>query len=36
MGLIGNAVGAMAVGMIGNRTAVERTPLVRFLISLFK
>ena len=36
MGLIGNAVGAMAVGMIGNRTAIERTPLVRFLISLFK
>jgi rfaE bifunctional protein nucleotidyltransferase chain/domain len=36
MGLIGNAVGAMAVGMIGNRGPVERTPLVRFLISLFK
>jgi cytidyltransferase-like protein len=36
MGLIGNAVGAMAVGMVGNRAAVERTPLVRFLISLFK
>jgi rfaE bifunctional protein nucleotidyltransferase chain/domain len=36
MGLIGNAVGAMAVGMVGNRGAVERTPLIRFLISLFK
>lgn len=36
MGLIGNAVGAMAVGMIGNKTPIERTPLLRFLISLFK
>jgi cytidyltransferase-like protein len=36
MGLIGNAVGAMAVGVIGNRGPIERTPLLRFLISLFK
>lgn len=36
MGLIGNAAGAMAVGTIGNRAPIERTPLVRFLISLFK
>ena len=36
MGLIGNAVGAMAVGIIGNRGPIERTPLLRFLISLFK
>lgn len=36
MGLIGNAVGAMAVGTIGNREPIRRTPLVRFLISLFK
>lgn len=36
MGLIGNAAGAMAVGMIGNRAAVDRTALVRFIISLFK
>lgn len=36
MGLIGNAAGAMAVGMVGNSSAVERTPLIRFLISLFK
>jgi bifunctional ADP-heptose synthase (sugar kinase/adenylyltransferase) len=36
MGLIGNAVGAMAVGMVGNKAPIERTPLIRFLISLFK
>lgn len=36
LGLIGNAAGAMAVGTIGNRAPVERTPLLRFLISLFK
>lgn len=36
MGLICNAVGAMAVETIGNRTPIERTPLLRFLGSLFK
>lgn len=36
MGLVCNAVGAMAVETVGNRTSIERTPLLRFLGSLFK
>lgn len=36
MGLICNAVGAMAVETVGNRSPIERTPLLRFLGSLFK
>ncbi|MCE9606499.1 MAG: adenylyltransferase/cytidyltransferase family protein [Planctomycetia bacterium] len=36
MGLICNAVGAMAVETVGNRAPIERTPLLRFLCSLFK
>lgn len=36
LGLIGNAVGALAVTVVGNRTPIDRTGLVRTLISLFK
>lgn len=36
LGVIGNSVGAMAVGVVGNRTAIEKTPLVRTIVSLFK
>lgn len=36
MGVIGNAVGAMAVATVGNRNPINRTALVRFLISLMK
>jgi rfaE bifunctional protein nucleotidyltransferase chain/domain len=36
MGLVCNAVGAMAVETIGNRTPIERTPLLRFFGALFK
>ena len=36
MGLVCNAVGAMAVETVGNRSSIERTPLLRFLGSLFK
>jgi len=36
LGLIGNAVGALAVTVVGNRSAIDRTALVRTLISLFK
>lgn len=36
LGVIGNAVGALAVGVVGNRSPIERTMLTRTLISLFK
>ena len=35
-GFIGNAVGAMAVGIVGNKTAVERIPLLKFVTTLLK
>jgi rfaE bifunctional protein nucleotidyltransferase chain/domain len=36
MALVGNAVGAMAVEIIGNRTAIDRVGLQKFLVSLIK
>jgi rfaE bifunctional protein kinase chain/domain/rfaE bifunctional protein nucleotidyltransferase chain/domain len=36
LALIANAVGALAVAVVGNRSAVDRTALVRTIISLFK
>ena len=36
MALVGNAVGAMAVEIIGNRSAIERVALQKFLVSLLK
>ena len=34
--LLGNAAGAIKVGILGLRTAVERAPLLRFVASLLK
>lgn len=36
LGVIGNAVGAMAVSIIGNRSAVDHVGLMKFLVSLMK
>jgi sugar/nucleoside kinase (ribokinase family) len=36
MGVVGNAVGAMAVGTVGNRAPIDRTALKRFIISIMK
>ncbi len=36
VGLVANAVGAMAVGIVGNRAPIDRTQLKRFVVSLFK
>lgn len=36
VGLIGNAVGAQAVATVGNREAIERVPLLKYLESLLK
>ncbi|MEM7348014.1 MAG: PfkB family carbohydrate kinase, partial [Chloroflexota bacterium] len=36
IGFIGNAVGAQAVGMVGNKRAVGRVPLFKHLESLLK
>ncbi len=36
LGFIGNAVGALAVRIIGNRTPVEPVPLFKFITSLLK
>ena len=36
MALVGNAVGAMAVEIIGNRSAIDRVALQKFLVSLLK
>ena len=33
---IGNAVGALAVRIVGNRTPVEATPLMKFITTLLK
>jgi rfaE bifunctional protein nucleotidyltransferase chain/domain len=35
-GLIGNAVGAIKVGIVGHRTSVEKVPLKKFLTTLLK
>ncbi len=36
VGLIGNAVGAQAVATVGNREAIKRVPLLKYLESLLK
>ena len=36
IGFIGNAVGALAVRIIGNRTPVEPVPLFKFITALLK
>jgi sugar/nucleoside kinase (ribokinase family) len=36
VGVIGNAVGAMKVGIVGHRRSVEKTPVVKFLTALLK
>jgi len=35
-GFIGNAVGAMKVGIVGHRNSVQRVPLMKFLTALLK
>ena len=35
-GVIGNAVGAMKVGIVGHRSSVEKVPLMKFLTALLK
>ena len=36
VGFLGNAVGALAVGIVGNRTPIERVPLIRYVEHLLK
>ena len=36
IGFLGNAVGAMKVGIVGHRSSVEKVPLIKFLTSLLK
>jgi hypothetical protein len=36
VGVIGNAVGAMKVGIVGHRSSVQRVPLMKFLTALLK
>ena len=36
VGFLGNAVGAMKVGIVGHRTSVEKIPLTKFLTALLK
>jgi bifunctional ADP-heptose synthase (sugar kinase/adenylyltransferase) len=36
MAVIGNAVGAMSVGTVGNRAPINRTALTRSIISILK
>lgn len=36
IGFIGNAVGAMKVGIVGHRASIEKVPLVKFLTTLMK
>ena len=36
VGFVGNAVGAMKVGIIGHRASIEKVPLVKFLTTLMK
>lgn len=36
VGLIGNAAGAMKVGIVGHRNSVEKIPLIKFLTALLK
>jgi sugar/nucleoside kinase (ribokinase family) len=36
VGFIGNAVGAMKVGIVGHRQSIEKVPLIRYLQTLLK
>lgn len=36
LGFIGNCVGSLAVGIIGNRSSIERVPLARYIECLLK
>lgn len=36
VGFVGNAVGAMKVGIVGHRESVEKVPLIRYLQTLLK
>jgi rfaE bifunctional protein kinase chain/domain/rfaE bifunctional protein nucleotidyltransferase chain/domain len=36
IGLVGNAVGAIKVGIIGHRHSVEKTPLMKYITTLLK
>jgi bifunctional ADP-heptose synthase (sugar kinase/adenylyltransferase) len=36
VGLIGNAAGAMKVGIVGHRSSIEKAPLVKYLTALLK
>jgi hypothetical protein len=36
IGFIGNCVGLQAVGIIGNRSSIERVPLARYIECLLK
>jgi hypothetical protein len=36
VGFVGNAVGALAVQIVGNRFPVEPVPLYRFITTLLK
>ena len=35
-GIVGNAVGAMKVGIVGHRNSVQRVPLMKFLTAMLK
>jgi rfaE bifunctional protein nucleotidyltransferase chain/domain len=36
IGFIGNAAGAMKVGIVGHRSSIEKVPLIKFLTTLMK
>jgi sugar/nucleoside kinase (ribokinase family) len=36
VGFIGNAVGALKVGIVGHRQSVEKVPLMKYLQTLLK
>ena len=36
VGFLGNAAGAMKVGIVGHRSSIERAPYVKFLTALLK
>ena len=36
VGFVGNAAGAMKVGIVGNRSSVEKVPLLKFISTLLK
>ncbi len=36
IGFVGNAVGAMKVGIVGHRSSIEKVPLIKFLTAILK